>query len=93
MTMVHRWTSPLLLKTTDQPAHQSLALQPPVARARAGLPQEAWPFPFPPFGKESLMKRFRWLLMLALIMVPLAGVSVGCEGEVDDDGASLDVGD
>jgi hypothetical protein len=39
------------------------------------------------------MKRFRWLLMLAMILVPLAGVSVGCEGEVDDDGASLDVGD
>ncbi len=39
------------------------------------------------------MKRMRWLLVMALIMVPLAGVSVGCEGEVDDDGASLDVGE
>lgn len=39
------------------------------------------------------MSRLRWLLVLALIMVPLAGVSVGCEGEVDDDGASIDVGD
>lgn len=38
------------------------------------------------------MKRLRWLLMLALIMVPLAGVSVGCEGEVDEE-PSLDVGD
>jgi hypothetical protein len=39
------------------------------------------------------MKRLRWLLMLALIMVPLTGLSMGCEGEVDDDGASIDVGD
>ncbi len=39
------------------------------------------------------MKNLRWLLVLALIMVPLTGISLGCEAEADDDGASSDVGD
>lgn len=39
------------------------------------------------------MKRFKLLAVLALIAVPLTGLSVGCEGEVDDDGAELNIGD
>lgn len=39
------------------------------------------------------MKRFSLLLLLALILIPLTTVNVGCRGEVDDDGAELDVGD
>ena len=39
------------------------------------------------------MKNLHWLLVLALIMVPLTGISLGCEAEADDDGASIDVGD
>lgn len=38
------------------------------------------------------MKCLRWLLVLALIIVPLSGLS-GCKAEADDDGASIDVGD
>lgn len=38
------------------------------------------------------MKALRWLLVLALIVVPLSGLS-GCKAEADDDGASMEVGD
>ena len=39
------------------------------------------------------MKRFKLLAILALLAVPLTGLSVGCEGDVDEDGASLEVGE
>ena len=39
------------------------------------------------------MKRFSLLLLLALICVPLTTTAAGCRGEVDDDGANLEVGD
>lgn len=39
------------------------------------------------------MKRFKLLAILALIAVPLTGLSLGCEGEVDDDGADVELGE
>lgn len=39
------------------------------------------------------MKRFKLLAILALLAVPLTGLSLGCEGDVDGDGASLEVGE
>ena len=39
------------------------------------------------------MKRFKLFAVLALIAVPLTGLSLGCEAEVDGDGAHLEVGE
>lgn len=39
------------------------------------------------------MKRFKLLAILALLAVPLTGLSLGCEGEVDDDGVDMEIGD
>lgn len=39
------------------------------------------------------MKRFKLLAVLALLAVPLTGLSLGCEGDVDDDGAGIEVGE
>ena len=36
------------------------------------------------------MKRLKTLLLLAIFLVPVMTVSVGCEGEVSEDGVSIE---
>ncbi len=40
----------------------------------------------------KLLKRLGLLLIVALVIAPLATQSIGCRGEVDDDGMDLEVG-
>ena len=50
-------------------------------------------FVFTSLEGDPDMKRFKLFAVLALIAVPLTGLSLGCEGEVDGDGAHLEVGE
>ena len=41
---------------------------------------------------SKLIKRFGLLLLAGLLLAPVT-LAAGCHGDVDDDGASLDIGD
>ena len=39
------------------------------------------------------LKRYGLMLIVAMCIAPLAVHSIGCEGDVDDDGADFEIGD
>lgn len=42
---------------------------------------------------KTILKRFGLALLAAIAIAPMATLTAGCEGDVDEDGASLEVGE